>query len=36
MGAVMKELWVRLGDGGKGLDRKEVGKMVADALKGQK
>jgi uncharacterized protein YqeY len=33
MAVVIKELWERLGDGGKGLDRKEVGKMVSEAMK---
>ncbi len=34
-GAVMKALWTRLGDAGQAVDRKEVGKMVGQILKGK-
>ena len=32
-GAVMKTLWEKLGEAAGGLDRKEIGKSVAEALK---
>ncbi len=32
-GVVMKSLWEKLGESAGGVDRKEVGKLVADALK---
>ena len=32
-GTVMQSLWDGLGDEGKAVDRKEVGRMVADMLK---
>ena len=35
-GAVMKGLWERLGEDGRAVDRKEVGKMVGEALKGKR
>lgn len=36
VGAVMKGLFGKLGDAGLAVDRKEVGKMVGDMLKGKK
>lgn len=33
-GAVMKGLWEKLGDAGQAVDRKEIGKMVGEMLKG--
>jgi len=32
-GVVMKTLWEKLGDAAGAVDRKEIGKMVAEALK---
>lgn len=32
-GSVMKELMVLLGEGGKGVDKKELGRMIAEAVK---
>jgi len=35
MGEVMKGVLDKLGDGAKGVDRKEVGRLVAEVLKGR-
>ncbi|ORY29554.1 Yqey-like protein-domain-containing protein [Naematelia encephala] len=36
VGIVMKQLMEKLGEGAKGVDKKEVGKLVFDALRGNK
>ena len=35
MGSVMKGLWEKLGDSAQAVDRKEIGKMVGEMLKGK-
>lgn len=35
-GVVMKSLWEKLGDAATYVDRKEIGKLVADTLAGPK
>ena len=35
VGVVMKNLWQKLGDSAMAVDRKEIGKMVGEMLKGK-